>query len=359
VGQEYTFQGQKGAVFTWHGCRLEYNGEVSEYVSEETPMNTYLNLHFALEDLRKAEKSPVVMVVGPANSGKSSLCKILAAYANKMDRYPMVVNLDPSEGLFTVPGSLSAAPVSDILDVEEGWGHSPVSGPSVMHPKQPLVYYYGLEKPSTNMGYYKHSCSRLALGVRARIDKDAIVRHSGVIVDTPGTLVEKEKDANYSMVANAVAEFGVSVIVVVGHERLFADMQRKFKGRAGLSVVKIPKSGGVIDKSPEYIRAQQARSIQQYFYGTRRQPLAPHGVTVDFSEFTVYRVAEQQELSNTSTLPIDEQSVESASRPEDDFFVKLEPSSILQNCVMAVLNASRDENVRTLVSSEVVGFVHV
>jgi polyribonucleotide 5'-hydroxyl-kinase len=178
-------------------------------------------------------------------------------------------------------------------------------------------------------------------------------------VDTPGTLVEKEKDANYSMVANAVAEFGVSVIVVVGHERLFADMQRKFKGRAGLSVVKIPKSGGVIDKSPEYIRAQQARSIQQYFYGTRRQPLAPHGVTVDFSEFTVYRVAEQQELSNTSTLSIDEQSVESASRPEDDFFVKLEPSSILQNCVMAVLNASRDENVRTLVSSEVVGFVHV
>lgn len=359
VAQEYTFETQKAAVFTWHGCRLEFNGEASEYTSDETPMNTYMNLHFALEDLRRDGRSPVAMVVGPTNSGKSSLCKILAAYANKMDRYPMLVNLDPAEGVFAVPGSLSAAPVSDILDVEEGWGGTTISGPAEKHPKQPLVYYYGLEKPATNMAYYKHACRRLALGVRARLDKDAAVRSSGVIIDTPAALVDKEKDPGYSMVANAVAEFGVSVVVVVGNERLFAEMQKKFKGKTGLSVVKVAKSGGVVDKSPEFVRAQQARAIQQYFYGTRRQPLAPHGITVDFSAVTVYRVAEQQELS-ASTLPVGEQEGEErTSRPEDDFLVKLEPSSILQNCVMAVLNASQDDQVRTLVGSEVLGFVHV
>jgi len=64
-------------------------------------MNAYINLHFALENLRveaeQNKKGPRVLILGAKDSGKTSLAKILASYANKMDRQPMVVNLNPNE----------------------------------------------------------------------------------------------------------------------------------------------------------------------------------------------------------------------------------------------------------------------
>src|SRR5690242_1824603 len=75
----YSFQGTKGAIYTWHGCKLELGGEVeSDYVAEETPMMSLANLHFALELLRDksaasngAEMGPRVLVVGAENAGKT------------------------------------------------------------------------------------------------------------------------------------------------------------------------------------------------------------------------------------------------------------------------------------------------
>ena len=37
----------------------------------------------------------------------------------------------------------------------------------------------------------------------------------------------------------------VNIIVVLGHERLYSDMARLYKERAGVNVVKLSKSGGV------------------------------------------------------------------------------------------------------------------
>jgi polyribonucleotide 5'-hydroxyl-kinase len=52
-GNAYHFTGKKIAVFTWHGCTLELSGECSvEYTANETPMDSYLNLHLALEQMR-------------------------------------------------------------------------------------------------------------------------------------------------------------------------------------------------------------------------------------------------------------------------------------------------------------------
>jgi polyribonucleotide 5'-hydroxyl-kinase len=112
----YTFQGTKGAIFTWHGCKLDIGGDVeSDYVAEETPMMSFANLHFALENLRDrsvasggVEMGPRVLVVGPENSGKTSLVKTLTSYAVKTGRQPMAVNLDPRQGMLSVPGSLTS-----------------------------------------------------------------------------------------------------------------------------------------------------------------------------------------------------------------------------------------------------------
>ena len=44
---------------------------------------------------------------------------------------------------------------------------------------------------------------------------------SGCIIDTPGIL---DQSVGTEMIRDIVAEFSVTVIVVLGHERLFNDM---------------------------------------------------------------------------------------------------------------------------------------
>lgn len=369
LGQDYTFLGTKAAVFTYYGCQLEYTGSdiLNEYTSDETPMNIYANLHFALESLRSQGKPPNVLIVGPPDVGKTSLCKILCAYANKAgNRFPMFVNLDPSIGVYSAPGGLSAAPISDILDVEDatgGWGSSQINGPAVLHPKQPLVYYYGLETASTNTKYYKNVVSRLALGVTARLSKDKRTRDTGVIVDTPGVGVADDKEKGYNIISSIISDFNINVLVVVGDERLYSSLQKKYKEKESLNVLKVKSSGGCVDREPSYIRSLQSLSIKEYFYGSVKQPLDPYSVTVDYSQIVVYRVAEEKSLNITSVLPIGtEEQAEShngEASTDSSYLIKLEPSAILQNCVMAMLNAEPNDPIETLIHSEVLGFVHV
>ena len=81
---KYTFKnGAKLAVFTYHGCQILIMGNlgIQPYTSSETPMIMYVNIHAALEKNRAdadksiGSKGPVTMIVGPTDSGKSTLCR--------------------------------------------------------------------------------------------------------------------------------------------------------------------------------------------------------------------------------------------------------------------------------------------
>ena len=173
-------------------------------------MVSYANTHFALEALRDhATEShglgPRVLVVGSDNSGKTSLIKLLAGYAIRSGRTPVVANLDPKEGMLTVPSTLSAAALESIIDVSEGWGSSPINGPSQIPVKLPLVYYYGLEDPEIKPELFKPLVRRLALSVNNRLHDDADAKQTGCIIDTPGNISQGK--GNYDLVQHIVAEF--------------------------------------------------------------------------------------------------------------------------------------------------------
>lgn len=209
----YSFQGTKGAIYTWHGCRLELGGEVeSDYVAEETPMTSHANLHFALEMLRDqsaanngAVMGPRVLVVGASNAGKTALVKTLTAYAVKSGRQPIVVNLDPRQGMLSVPGSFSAAAFSSIVDIEEGWGSSPISGPSPIPVKMPLVYHYGLGDPEEGR-LFKPLVTRMALAVTSRLEEDTASKQAGFIIDSSGS-ISAGKGGVYENIEHIVSEF--------------------------------------------------------------------------------------------------------------------------------------------------------
>ncbi|KAJ6812415.1 protein CLP1-like protein [Iris pallida] len=90
----------KFAIFTWHGATIELEGTTEvEYVADETPMVSYVNVHAILDARRvrsKASQSsvldssqgPRVIVVGPTDSGKSSLCRMLLSWACKQGWKP-------------------------------------------------------------------------------------------------------------------------------------------------------------------------------------------------------------------------------------------------------------------------------
>ena len=108
-------------AYTDHASIVYVTGLPStEYVSDETPMNAYANVHLALEHMRVRAlravhgsppssddegdtdanpEPPRVLVLGPENSGKTTVTKILVNYAVRtgQDWTPMLVNADPGE----------------------------------------------------------------------------------------------------------------------------------------------------------------------------------------------------------------------------------------------------------------------
>ena len=62
-------------------------------------MTMYMNTHAAFEQMRqKADleetRGPRVLVVGPTDVGKSTLCRLLVNYAVRCGRTPMLIDLD-------------------------------------------------------------------------------------------------------------------------------------------------------------------------------------------------------------------------------------------------------------------------
>ena len=194
-------------------------------------MVSYANVHFGLERERDKTVStggavaagrygPRVLIVGPNNAGKTSLARILTAYATRSGRQPAVVNLDPRQGFLSVPGSLSTAVFASPIDVEEGWGSSPVSGPTALPVKTPLVYHYGLPTPADGPKLYKPLVTRLALAVTSRMEEDDAVREAGCIIDTPGS-ISLGKEGAYDDIRHIIAEFSGRV----SHNSLLLDMR--------------------------------------------------------------------------------------------------------------------------------------
>ncbi|KAI9786570.1 MAG: Cleavage polyadenylation factor subunit clp1 [Candelina submexicana] len=361
--QVYTFTGTKAAIYTWHGCQIEVTGDCQvEYTAEETPMVSYANTHFALEDIRQkaalnGKDGPRIMVVGPENAGKTSLVKLLTAYATRVGRQPVVVNLDSREGLLSIPGSLTTTAFASIIDVEEGWGSSPTSGPTPVPVKLPLTYYFGQPSPEDDSKMFKPIVSRLAVAVMGRLADDVEAKGAGCIIDTPG--VVSQGKGGYEIIQHVVSEFSVNVLLVLGSERLYSDMIKRFDGKQNsadevISVVKLAKSGGCVDRDESFMKQARQAQIKEYFYGDARTSLSPHIQLVKFDQITVFKLADSSDLM-ASLLPGGE--AEDFSAPA--IFEKVEPSPLMQSSLLAIMHASPNDTQENIRDSTVMGFVWV
>ncbi|KAJ3306620.1 Cleavage polyadenylation factor subunit clp1 [Kappamyces sp. JEL0829] len=308
IDVDYQFTARKLAIFTWHGCELETWGKASsEYIGEETPMNSVLNVHFALQKLRqdasmRGSVGPKVMVVGPSDVGKTSLVKTLASYAARSQSYPILADIDPGSGLVSVPETLSAMAIHRPIDPEEEF-----NGTISLYKSSPITYYYGSSDIKDKKKVYLSLVASLAGKVKSKLN-DKIVKSAGLILDTPAQFIDQ---GNFELLYEAMNEFEIDVVLVIGHERLLSNLQQRYKDDPAVSIVKIAKSGG-------------------YFYGSLKNELTPFSQTVAFTDIIVRR-AQEGSIAPSSTLPIGMEA-----NPNEVKFVKVETGDILLHSVLAV-----------------------
>ncbi|RDX46870.1 hypothetical protein OH76DRAFT_1456984 [Lentinus brumalis] len=408
-GKTYLFgQECKAAIFTWHGCTLEMSHPSVDYDSEETPMVTYANVHMALEGMRVSAlaavhgsplqeddvdektgtEAPRVLVLGPENSGKTSVCKILTNYAVRMGQNwtPMLVNVDPSEGGWAIPGAISAAPIP--AAIQTATPASPLGSVATSAPNHvasnallPLSYWYGHAEMRRNPLLLDRLIRNLGENIRDKYESDPESHCSGLIVDTPSSFAASSgtgSDHRLTMIKACVDAFRINVILVVGHEKLSIEMQKTYGNR--MRVLKIPKSGGVVELDQDYRERVHKYQLHNYFYGHVIEPppglstkayvqggeqtpdlilhLSPSSTTVNFGDITIYRIGEETMAPN-SALPIGAARVVSEVQP-----LLVDPSlsaSGLYNAVLAILAPPNpDETERydeEILDLHVVGYV--
>eukprot|EP00467_Chlorarachnion_reptans_P012282 CAMPEP_0114524690 /NCGR_PEP_ID=MMETSP0109-20121206/21999_1 /TAXON_ID=29199 /ORGANISM="Chlorarachnion reptans, Strain CCCM449" /LENGTH=419 /DNA_ID=CAMNT_0001706169 /DNA_START=206 /DNA_END=1462 /DNA_ORIENTATION=- len=341
--REYTFSKCKIAVFTWNGCQLVVKGKCDHsYVSEETPMVSYINTHAAIEEMRNESKSkgdkgrgPVIMVAGPKDSGKSTLCRILLSYAVRLRWMPTFVDLDVGQNEITAPACLAACPIDQQIGIDESWKN-----------RAPVVFYYGHTSPAQNKGIYQKLCGKVAEAVEKRCEQNESARHAGVIINTSGWI----DGGGQELLVDIAKKFKANVICVLGQEKLVSELKSSEElQKARTVVVKLDKSGGVVSRTAKQRVAIRNAKIRQYFYG-RVNELSPHEKTISSSEVLVYRVGSSTRAPTTA-LPVGAKSMLDPNR-----CVKVGITSALNNSILAVSYAKKPEE---LLECNIAGLVYV
>ncbi|CEG39014.1 pre-mrna cleavage complex ii protein [Plasmopara halstedii] len=282
IDREYLFRDRKLAIFTWYGCTLKVRGAPEEaYISEETPMDSYLNIHAQLQRRRELAKAkhvagPRVLVCGPIDSGKSTLCQILVNYALRLGEKPTLVELDVGHGFLSVPGTLSATPLDmNSLSIEEDFILT-----------NPLAYFYGHAASSENVELFQYQQRQLAMSVKKRMNNDEEVNGSGCVINTSGWV----DGAGFDLLVHAIKDFDVDVVLVIGQDRLYSRLQSALTGQNAdgdnRSIVKLSRSGGVVPLNNKLRSAARISCIREYFYGAHSLSLAIPSLSPCINEFS-------------------------------------------------------------------------
>ncbi|KAI5083036.1 hypothetical protein GOP47_0002779 [Adiantum capillus-veneris] len=349
--------GLKFAIFTWDGATVEIEGSAEAYVADETPMVSYVNVHAILEQRRVRARDaaasttttlpstmnadaalqpqgPRVIVVGPSDSGKSSLTRMLLGWAARQDWKPTFVDLDIGQGSVTIPGTLAATPIEMPIDPVEG-----------IPLEVPLVYFYGHVNPSANTDSYRALVKELARMLEIQFAANAEARAAGMVINTMGWV----EGVGFELLLHGIESFNADVILVLGQEKLYSMLRDKFKTKPGVDIVKLHKSGGVVARSSKFRQRMRNVKTREYFYGLSND-LSPHAASVNFTDVQVFRIGGGPQAPR-SALPI---GAEPTADP-----TRVVPVTISHDLLHSVLAVSYAAEPDQLLTSNVAGFIYV
>ena len=325
--REYTFTDDNIAIFTWYGCVIEASGEKSTmYVADSTPMVAYVNTHMQLEARRdvalaNGESGPRVLIAGPSDHGKSTTCRILSSYACRLDRTPIFIDLDVGQ-TSVMPGSVCAMPLHKFK----------LAGKGLNTLSSVLALYFGHTSPKDNVDLYKSMVTNLAEKVNLKLANDMDARSSGIFVNTTG-FIDGE---GFDVLKHCIEAFSIDIVLVMGHDRLYSSLSSSLPPNVAL--VKLPHSGGVVQRDRAYRSRQRRQKIWEYFYGSKAPPsYSPARIDVKISSLCLLRAGGIQ-LSEGMRLLQSGGASSDSCQP-----IKINPSQDLHRCILAVLAPSAND----------------
>jgi polyribonucleotide 5'-hydroxyl-kinase len=376
LNREYVLSdgGLKLALFTWYGCVLDISCESSQleicYTADasETSCNiAFVNTHAQLEARRdeaavSGGSGPRVLIVGPPESGKSSLAKILTAYACKLGRTPLLVDLDPADNMVSVPGTLAVCPMNRDAITVESYATTGIPPGTA----SPLTLWHG---SGSQLQSELFTAQVRALGhkINQRLQADDWERSSGLIVNTHGG------DQAHELLLETIQALQITVVLVLGHDRLYSMLKNSVGKIAAvqpedsvggdvdgnddsitnkvINIIKLPRSGGVVSRNAVFLRNARSRAMKRYFYGdwmesqqsnntnggdassmikrVRVPQLTPFLQHLAFSKVTIYKFASIS--LSASLLP-----VAAAQTTEPVQLVPVDVTEQLQHMLLAV-----------------------
>ena len=242
------------------------------------------------------------------------------------------------------------------------------------------MYYFGHTSPKDNVDLMKHMIVNLAEKVRQRQDRDASSQASGLIVTSVGWV----DGGGLDLLTHIIKAFRINVVIVNGHDRLFASLQTEAGGGAGgaeaadVTVIKLMRSGGAVQRTDSDRRRLRKAKIHDYFYGTRRveagglsgevsgsgmSVFCPSRVDLPLHKYSLLRCADEK-LSQ-SMVPLGGLPLSTAASSS----LRLTPigaSLGIENCLLGVLHTPSPAGGETeedmgvaLLNSNIAGFVYV
>ncbi len=253
----------------------------------------------------------------------------------------------------------------------------------------PLVYFYGHHSPKDSLEHYNALVSSLAETVDRRLEHDPESSASGIIVNSNGLI----DGAGFEALIHCIKALRVDVVLVMSQDRLHSNLVTTLDGLGlgAVTVVKLPKSGGVMTRvsaiilvffvsdwaalQDSVVRKRLRKSAsREYFYG--RVAASPSlGSTALYSperrenvpihSFVFLRVGGVQ-LTQGMRIIGDSSHQDGACK-----LVRIAPTADLSFSIMAVLNtdgldlgvgskaASSSEVSQELLKAPVAGFVSV
>ncbi|KAJ3360216.1 Cleavage polyadenylation factor subunit clp1 [Allomyces javanicus] len=334
----YELSGFTGAVYSHHGCKLNVSAlrplktgpgapkldadapPMPLHVVRDCNVTALANLNLRLDKLRShaaksvgqgatADVGPRIMVVGPRDSGKTTIVKTLANYAVKGDWTPLFVDLNPENPSVSISGTMAAMPVTHPLDPTSGQSLSSPATVAAGIAAHPLIFWYGYDQlvPATGaVGdhaafHYLSVARQVARAVARKCELDTNVRTAGCLIDTPGGL-DADRVVELVRIFNAThvlvtgdADLLVALDQLAATDQLLVRPSPLAPLPTRVTVQAFPRVPGAHARDAQTLKYAHIHRIREYFYGSPTASrglggLTPHNIAIPPTTMTVVRV---------------------------------------------------------------------
>lgn len=249
---------------------------------------------------------------------------------------PIYLDLDVAQGHIGVPGTIGCNVIERPCDLETGFSDL-----------APFILHYGDTTLESNPSLMKILFAELASVIAKRMEKEPLVKRSGMIINTNSHI----HGAGYRLLLDAVAKFEVDIVLALDQEKLYSELLRDVPDST--RVLFTPKSLGVLVQSPEGRAEHRDRRVEEYFYGSLLRGgsarLYPHSFDLPFSWLRIYQIGAPE--VPTSCLPLGLKKADHMTQ-----LVEVQPSMSIANHVLSLVHSGElDEAIR----SNVKGFLCV